>query len=72
MEVIEKNPDNEKRFEEEQLGLESLNQKELSFVVEMAHSLRTMQQKGIVINHYSVKADKFIIILEHNSNLKEL
>ena len=63
--------DNLRRFEDEQLDLGSLTNKELNFVVQMAHSLRSLQKEGIVINHYSVTADKFIIILEHTSNLQE-
>ena len=74
MEPIDSTPDNGRRFEEYQLGLESLNSKELSFVVNMAHMLREMQKSkdsSIVINNYAVNTDKFIIIMEHKSNLNE-
>ena len=74
MEPIDPTTENERRFEEYQLGLESLNSKELSFVVNMAHMLREMQKgkdSSIVINNYAVNTDKFIIIMEHNSNLNE-
>ena len=74
MEQIDSTTDNGRRFEEYKLGLESLNSKELSFVVNMAHMLREMQKgkdSSIVINNYAVNTDKFIIIMEHNSNLNE-
>ena len=74
MEPIDPTTENERRFEEYQLGLESLNSKELSFVVNMAHMLRDMQKSkdsSIVINNYAVNTDKFIIIMEHKSNLNE-
>ena len=74
MEPIDPTTENERRFEEYQLGLESLNSKELSFVVNMAHMLREMQKSknsSIVINNYAVNTDKFIIIMEHKSNLNE-
>ena len=74
MEQTDSTTDNGRRFEEYQLGLESLNSKELSFVVNMAHMLREMQKgkdSSIVINNYAVNTDKFIIIMEHNSNLNE-
>jgi hypothetical protein len=74
MEQIDSTTDNGRRFEEYKLGLESLNSKELSFVVKMAHMLREMQKgkdSSIVINNYAVNTDKFIIIMEHNSNLNE-
>ena len=74
MEPIDPTTENERRFEEYKLGLESLNSKELSFVVNMAHMLREMQKgkdSSIVINNYAVNTDKFIIIMEHNSNLNE-
>ena len=74
MEPIDSTTDNGRRFEEYKLGLESLNSKELSFVVNMAHMLREMQKSkdsSIVINNYAVNTDKFIIIMEHNSNLNE-
>lgn len=74
METIDSTTDNGRRFEEYQLGLESLNSKELSFVVNMAHMLREMQKSkdsSIVINNYAVNTDKFIIIMEHKSNLNE-
>lgn len=74
MEPIDSTTDNGRRFEEYQLGLESLNSKELSFVVNMAHMLREMQKckdSSIVINNYAVNTDKFIIIMEHKSNLNE-
>ena len=63
MEPIDPTTENERRFEEYQLGLESLNSKELSFVVNMAHMLREMQKSkdsSIVINNYAVNTDKFI------------
>ena len=47
MEPIDSTTDNGRRFEEYQLGLESLNSKELSFVVNMAHMLREMQKSKI-------------------------
>jgi hypothetical protein len=74
MEPIDPTTENGRRFEEYQLGLESLNSKELSFVVNMAHMLREMQKSkdsSIVINNYAVNTDKFIIIMEHKSNLNE-
>ena len=74
MEQTDSTTDNGRRFEEYQLGLESLNSKELSFVVNMAHMLREMQKSkdsSIVINNYAVNTDKFIIIMEHKSNLTE-
>lgn len=74
MEPIDPTIENGRRFEEYQLGLESLNSKELSFVVNMAHMLREMQKSkdsSIVINNYAVNTDKFIIIMEHKSNLNE-
>ena len=74
MEPIDPTTENGRRFEEYKLGLESLNSKELSFVVKMAHMLREMQKSknsSIVINNYAVNTDKFIIIMEHNSNLNE-
>ena len=74
MEPIDPTTEHERRFEEYQLGLESLNSKELSFVVNMAHMLREMQKSkdsSIVINNYAVNTDKFIIIMEHKSNLNE-
>jgi len=74
MEQTDSTTDNGRRFEEYQLGLESLNSKELSFVVNMAHMLREMQKSkdsSIVINNYAVNTDKFIIIMEHKSNLNE-
>ena len=74
MEPIDSTTENKWRFEEYKLGLESLNSKELSFVVNMAHMLREMQKgkdSSIVINNYAVNTDKFIIIMEHNSNLNE-
>ena len=74
MEQTDSTTDNGRRFEEYKLGLESLNSKELSFVVNMAHMLREMQKSkdsSIVINNYAVNTDKFIIIMEHNSNLNE-
>ena len=74
MEPIDPTTENERRFEEYQLGLESLNSKELSFVVNMAHMLREMQKSkdsSIVINNYAVNTDKFIIIMEHKSNLNK-
>jgi hypothetical protein len=74
MEPIDPTTENERRFEEYQLGLESLNSKEMSFVVNMAHMLREMQKSknsSIVINNYAVNTDKFIIIMEHKSNLNE-
>ena len=74
MEPIDPTTENGRRFEEYQLGLESLNSKELSFVVNMAHMLREMQKSkdsSIVINNYAVNTDKFIIIMEHKSNLTE-
>ena len=74
MEPIDSTTENKWRFEEYKLGLESLNSKELSFVVNMAHMLREMQKgkdSSIVINNYAVNTDKFIIIMEHKSNLNE-
>lgn len=74
MEPIDPTTENGRRFEEYQLGIESLNSKELSFVVNMAHMLREMQKSkdsSIVINNYAVNTDKFIIIMEHKSNLNE-
>ena len=71
MDLKNSNPDNGMRSEEEQLDLGSLTKTELSFVVDMAHKLRQIQKQGIIINHYSVTADKFIIIMEHTSNSKE-
>ena len=74
MEPIDPTTENGRRFEEYQLGLESLNSKELSFVVNMAHMLREMQKSkdsSIVINNYAVNTDKFIIIMEHKSSLNE-
>ena len=74
MEQTDSTTDNGRRFEEYKLGLESLNSKELSFVVKMAHMLREMQKSkdsSIVINNYAVNTDKFIIIMEHKSNLNE-
>ena len=74
MEPIDPTTENGRRFEEYQLGLESLNSKELSFVVNMAHMLREMQKSkdsSIVINNYAVNTDKFIIIMEHKSNLNK-
>lgn len=74
MEPIDPTTENGRRFEEYQLGLESLNSKELSFVVNMAHMLRELQKSkdsSIVINNYAVNTDKFIIIMEHKSNLNE-
>ena len=74
MEQTDSTTDNGRRFEEYKLGLESLNSKELSFVVNIAHMLREMQKgkdSSIVINNYAVNTDKFIIIMEHKSNLNE-
>ena len=74
MEPIDPTTENERRFEEYQLGLESLNSKELSFVVNMAHMLREMQKSkdsSIVINNYAVNTDKLRSIMEHQSNLSE-
>lgn len=67
----EEPPGNGKRFKGIRLALESLKPNELRFVVKMANLLRAMKNKGIVINHYSVNADKFVIIMEHHSDLKE-
>ena len=71
MDITENSPEQMERFEEEQLALESLKGEELNFVVGLAHLLRSMQKKGIVINYYSVNTDKCIIIMENNNNLNE-